>query len=113
MKRRVIQLVLLLRRLCIAAPLLLLASGCSTTRVISSEELPVYGTSPLMHTMYLGTDDQFHHFAIQHGKTGSQILMRRDDARISPEPFSLDSGRHAFVRSASEKEIELIVLRAD
>ena len=102
-----------MKRFCIAVPLLLLTCGCSQARVVSSRELPVYGTDPLMHTIYLGTDDRFHHFTTQNGKAGSHVRVRRDDARIQPEPFALNSGRDAFVRSANEKEIELIVLRAN
>ena len=86
-------------------------AGCGRTRVVESGGLPVYGTDPLMHTVYMGTDDRFHHFAVQHGKSGGNVVVRRQEARIKPEPFARNTGRQAFVKRAKPGEIELVVLR--
>lgn len=100
-----------MNHLWITVPVLLFAMGCSNTRVVSSEALPVYGTDPLMHTIYLGSDAEFHHFALQHGKSASKALVRRADAQIRPEPFGLGEGRHAFVQAVSKGHIQVLVLQ--
>jgi hypothetical protein len=64
-----------------------------------------------MHTVYTGTDDRFHHFAIQRGKSSGNVVVRREEAKIKPEPFHSSAGRRAFVKSANPGEIELVVLR--
>ena len=64
-----------------------------------------------MHTVYTGTDGRFHHFAVQHGKSGGQLVVRRDEAQIKPEPFNANRGRRAFVKAAKPGEIELVVMR--
>ena len=87
------------------------SAGCARTRVVASRDLPVYGTDPLMHTVYTGTDDRFHHFALQQGKSGGDVVVRREEATIKPEPFNTNAGRRAFVKAAKPGEIELVVLR--
>ena len=64
-----------------------------------------------MHTVYIGTDDRFHHFALQRGKSGGAVVVRREEARITPEPFGTNTGRQAFVKAAKPGEVELLVLR--
>ena len=99
----------------------LVAAGCLATatcgcvhtrapRVVSSAELPVHGKDPLQHTTYLGSDDQFHHFSLQNGKSGGELVIRRDEAEIVPEAYPLDTGRHPFVESAQLGKINLMVL---
>jgi hypothetical protein len=85
-----------------------LTTGCETARVIRSEDLPLYGSSPLLHTMYIGSDPHFHHFVLQRGKAGDEVLVRRDEANVKPATFPIDSRRHSFVRAASPGIIELV-----
>ena len=89
------------------------SAGCARTRVVASRDLPVYGTDPLMHTVYTGTDDRFHYFQLQHGKSGGNVVVRRGEAKIKPEPFDTNAGRRAFVKAAKPGEIEIVVLRPD
>lgn len=92
--------------------LVLALAGCAGGRVVESRNLPVYGTDPLSHTIYLGSDDTYHHFFAQRAKgSASRLRVRRDEASIEPEPFPLDSGRHAFVKSAEAGVIRLLVLK--
>ena len=97
--------------LLIAGLLAACATGCARTRVVAGGDLPVYGTDPLTHTVYTGTDDRFHHFALQRGKSAHDVVVRREEAMIKPEPFDANTGRRAFVKSAKPGEIELVVLR--
>ena len=85
-------------------------AGCARTRVVASGDLPVYGTDPLTHTVYTGTDDRFHHFALQRGKSRDHVVVRREEAQIKPEPFGTNAGRQAFVKTAKPGEIDLVVL---
>jgi hypothetical protein len=87
------------------------SAGCGRTRVVAGGDLPVYGTDPLVHTVYTGTDDRFHHFSLQRGKSGGNVVVRREDATIKPEPFHTNTGRRAFVKAAKPGEVELVVLR--
>jgi hypothetical protein len=98
------------RSLLIVALLAICASGCARTRIVASGDLPVYGNDPLMHTVYMGTDDRFHHFAVQRGKAGGNVVVRREEAQIKPEPFDTGTGRQAFVKATKPGEIELLVL---
>jgi hypothetical protein len=49
-----------------AITVLLLAisvSSCTSHRIISSDEFVDYGSNPINHTMYMGSDSDYHHFA--------------------------------------------------
>src|SRR5262245_61061661 len=94
----------------IAAHLILFATGCANRKLVASAALPVYGTDPLMHTEFRGSDHRFHYFHVQHDKSGGEVVVARHNAVIKPESFARDSGRSAFVKQASHGEIELIVL---
>lgn len=88
----------------------LLIGGCRQPSVLSRGHLPVYGTDPLMHTVYLGSDEHYHHFALQKGKSRGIVIVPVADAQIKPESFALDSSRQAFVKGTKPGAIELIVL---
>jgi hypothetical protein len=94
----------------IAAALVIPLAGCARTRVIKGADLPLYGSDPLMHTVYRGSDETFHHFALQHGKSGREVVVRRDELEIKPEPFPVGSRRHAFITSPRPGLIELVLL---
>jgi len=88
------------------------SGGCVNNPIVESGDLPVYGTAPLSHTTYLGSDDTYHYFHAQRQKdSASNLKVRREDADIEPEPFPRDSGRSAFVQSAEPGVIRLIVLK--
>lgn len=92
----------------------LVLAGCAGERVVKSRDLPVYGTDPLSHTTYLGSDDTYHYFHAQRAKdSASRLRVRRDEASIEPAPFPLDSGRHAFVEAVEAGVIRLIVLKTN
>ena len=47
--------------------------GCSHTATVSDpEDIKVYGTDPLSHTVYTGSDSSFHYFVWQNGKSGGR-----------------------------------------
>jgi hypothetical protein len=66
-------------------------------RVIRGANLPLYGADPMRHTAYIGSDDNFHHFALQDGFWARNVVVRRDDSVVKPSPFPLASHAHAFV----------------
>lgn len=100
-------------RLVVVALIAVLITACAQTRLIQSDQLPIYGTDPLMNTQYLGSDDQYHYFKLQHGKSGSRVKVRAADARVEPESFLYNSGRFAFVKSVKPGVIRLIVLSSN
>ncbi|MEM6798667.1 MAG: hypothetical protein AAF589_04065 [Planctomycetota bacterium] len=99
----------------IVSVFLLIVSGCGQSQdflvPMPSGDLPVYGTDPMMHTIYMGSDEEYHHFRYQNGKSGGFAVVAVADTQIKPEPFELDSGKEAFVESANPDEITLIVLQ--
>ena len=94
-----------LASLCASA---LLMSGCGT-RSYSAARLPVHGASPLKHTVYLGTDSENHHFYMVHEKSSWSATVPAKEAAIHPHAFAVGSDRHAFVKSASDSIIELLI----
>ena len=89
---------------------LALLTGCQGAAIFDSAKLPVYGSDPLMHTMYIGSDAKFHHFICQHGKTSEEMLVRSEEAVIKPKPFDLSSHRDNLVRSTEPGVIHLLQL---
>ena len=85
--------------------------GCKQSTVVDAAHLLLYGMDPLMHTVYIGSDDKFHHFACQNGKSGGEVLVRRDEAKVEPETFDLRSNGHRFVESVEPGVIHLFVLK--
>jgi hypothetical protein len=78
---------------------------------LNSEQLPVYGTDPLKHTQYVGSDQNFHYFEYQQGKESGSVRVPVIDAVVEPEPFPTGKGKKAFVEAAEEGRISLVVKR--
>jgi len=75
-------------------------------------ELPTYGTDPMTHTLYLGSDNRHHYFSLQEGKTGVRAFIPIDEVEIKPVPFPVDSGQQAFVQSHAAGVITLMPLES-
>jgi hypothetical protein len=88
--------------------LLLAAAGCSSNRVIPASQVKAYGTDPLQHTTYTGTDDQYHHFSWQRDFSRGRWRVPKDETRI--EPPDAASG---FVQRVEPGVIHVLVLRID
>ena len=54
-----------------------LTSCQSRIRMVEAEELPILGTAPLQHTVYIGSDERFHFFNAQDGKILKKFKIRR------------------------------------
>ncbi len=84
--------------------------ACTSSRTVSPQSLPVNGFDPFSHTMYRGSDPDFHHFVGQRGKSRTRFRVPATQATIDPAPFKFDSGRNAFVESVNDNSIQLLVL---
>ena len=99
------------RPLALVTLLAAFSCGCGVPRVVRSGDLPVYGVDPLTHTVYTGSDERLHYFRVQDGLYGARIAVNRADADIRPAPFPSGQSRKAFVESAKQGEVKLLVLK--
>lgn len=71
-----------MRNLLLILTTLFILCGCEKKpSIVSIEELPnkVYGTDPLSHTMYIGSDANYHHFTFINGKISGSFIVNSDD----------------------------------
>ena len=87
----------------------LILVGCQT-RTIPPSEIKCYGTDPLMHTTYRGSDESYHYISWQNGKASGIWRVDRESLHL-PEIFSLDSGRKHFVIRNDDGQIDFMHLR--
>jgi len=75
----------------------LLTTACYSDRVaqIHASEFVNYGEDPLSHTVYEGSDAQYHYFGWSHGKSGGRWKIPKSEMPFEHE-FPVGS-RHAFV----------------
>jgi hypothetical protein len=74
--------------------LLLLSTGCSRTRTVSVDRLPLLGGDPMMHTTYMGSDALYHYFGVQNGFDGYTARVPAKGVKIEPatRPFQPRNG---------------------
>ncbi len=82
----------------------LILVGCQT-RTIPPSGIICYGTDPLMHTIYLGSDEFYHYFAWQNGKSAGTWEVKQKSLLL-PETYPLDSGKRYFVFRTHDGQIE-------
>ncbi|WP_449465467.1 hypothetical protein [Stenotrophomonas humi] len=77
--------------------LLVLIAGCTQPRseqLIHVSEFRNYGSTPLQHTFYIGSDVAHHHFIWSNGKQGGTWLIRKSEMPIvNEQPFNPQVGR--------------------
>lgn len=68
-------------RLFLVCALVALVAGCASSRPnqIHATEFKNYGSTPLSHTVYLGSDQQFHYFAWSSGKSGGKWKVLKSE----------------------------------
>jgi hypothetical protein len=94
----------------ITALLLAFTVGCAsvdTIETVDATSLPIYGSDPLYHTHYVGSDDDYHHFVTQHGLSGERLQIPVDAAKIEPAAFPRDLDRSEFVVGAESGVVTL------
>ncbi|MES2917425.1 MAG: hypothetical protein V4729_02285 [Pseudomonadota bacterium] len=86
-------------RLFLVCALVALVAGCASSRPhqIHAAELNNFGSTPLSHTVYLGSDQEFHYFAWSSGKSGGKWKVSRSELAFSPE-WPVAQGRTAFLK---------------
>jgi hypothetical protein len=87
----------------VTALLLAFTVGCAsvdTIETVDATALPIYGSDPLYHTHYVGSDNDYHHFVTQHGLSGERLQIPVDVAEIEPAAFSRELDQSTFVVSA-------------
>jgi hypothetical protein len=84
---------------------LCLASACSASpqyEPIPATSFHNYGAEPLRHTLYLGSDKQFHYFVWENGKAGGHWKVNKSEMPFAHEwlvgngevPLTKDSEGH-------------------
>ena len=91
-------------RLLLVCALVALAVGCSSSRPnkIHAAEFRNYGATSLSHTVYLGSDQQFHYFSWSSGKSGGKWKILKSELPFAAE-WPVAQGRTAFLMQ-NEKE---------
>ena len=85
-------------RVVLASALLIFVVGCSSSSIkaISASEFHDYGSAPMEHTLYLGSDDMFHYFAWSSGKASGKWKVMRSEMSFETT-WALSEGRDAPV----------------
>jgi len=85
-------------RLLLVCALAMVFAGCASNRpnYIHAAEFKNYGSTPLSHTVYLGSDQQFHYFAWSSGKSGGKWKAKKSELSFATE-WPLAEGRTAFL----------------
>lgn len=89
----------------------LLAPSCVSTslKLVSTDAVPVYGTDPLYHTVYTGSDEKYHYFARNSGLRGGQVKVARDQLKLSQE-YNRGTGT-LFVQRIADGKLDVIILK--
>ena len=101
----------LLSPLVCATSLLFLACADRGPVKTTAADLPFYGTDPLNHTMYVGSDGDFHHFRWSHGKRSGTYLVDREQISFV-ETFAVGD-RSAFLVRDDDGILRLLRLGGD
>lgn len=96
--------------LVIAALLLNLLAGCRTGVVLPSQ-VKCYGTDPMEHTIYIGSDATNHYFRCSHGFASGEWVVKRKDLCLN-ETFPPGKEKARFVRRDMSGNISLVQLEA-
>ena len=96
----------LLSPLVYVTSLLLLACTDRSPVKTTAADLPVYGTDPLNHTLYVGSDADFHHFRWSHGKRSGTYLVAREQISFA-ETFAVGD-RSAFLVRGDDGTLRLL-----
>jgi hypothetical protein len=101
---------LLIRVVLFVTILVLAGCGREAEFIVLSDPnmLPVYGNTPLNHTLYVGSNSEFHYFQASNGKSFEKYQIRIDDVKIVPQGFDFNSSRTAIVISVQENRVLLI-----
>ena len=91
--------------------LTLLTAGCVSSRakIVSPQQLPLYGSDPLYHTVYVGSDDRYHHFKWSRGLLSGEFLVDRGALHLS-RVFSSGAGK-AFLTRTADGSVDVLVLQ--
>ena len=65
--------------LLLCSTLVAISCGGAKPVLITPGEFHNYGDAPLEHTLYLGSDSQFHYFAWSHDKSGGRWKIEKSD----------------------------------
>jgi hypothetical protein len=90
--------------------LALLVAGCASSRakIVSPQQLPLYGSDSLYHTVYVGSDDRHHHFMWSRGLRRGEYLVDRSALHLSRE-FPRGAG-HAFLSRTPDGSVDVLTL---
>ena len=65
------------------ALMVLLIAACqsdkSEAKLVSASSLPVVGTDPLKHTVYLKSDEDYYYFGVQDGKSYQEYRVKKGE----------------------------------
>ena len=74
----------------------------------TAADLPLYGTDPLNHTVYVGSDSTYHHFRWSRGKSSGSYIVPLNQISFS-ETFEVGE-RKAFLTRNDGGTLELLRL---
>ncbi len=95
----------MIRGIAIALVLFLASCYAEQVREIGPGQFVDYGDTPIEHTIYLGSDDQYHYFAWSHGKSGGRWKIDRDLMNLN-RVFPVTDGRSAFLYTDDEGQLQ-------
>ena len=86
------------------------SSGCATDqpRLVSAGRIPLYGSDPLSHTVYVGSDERYHYFAWSSGLRSGQVKVDRSALALSHE-FGRGEGK-AFLTRKEHGKVDVLLL---
>jgi len=72
-------------------------AGCVSihTKLVTPDSVPLYGDTPMCHTVYIGSDDRYHYFSWIRGFRGGKVKVIREQLHLSRE-FPRGAG-HEFM----------------
>ena len=85
-------------------------AGCNSISTTSPSELPLMGYDPLYHTIYKGSDQDYHYFIVSTGLSSKEYRIPKNEASISPELNELNS-KGKFIKEIKGTEIQLLIPR--
>ena len=86
---------------------LIFTSCAHRTKTVTPNEIVCYGTDPLYHTLYKGSDEEYHYFRYSKGKVFGFWKVKRDELELS-ETFSRNSNQKRFVERDESGRLKLM-----
>jgi hypothetical protein len=96
--------------LCQVIAVLFLVSGCASSRpkLVDADAVPLYGVDPMYHTVYIGSDGQYHYFGWNRGLRSGQVKVDKAHLKLSRE-FARGTST-AFVEKTRDGMVDVMIL---